>query len=339
MTTINPHYFRDRKILITGGSGFIGSHLVDRLVTAGAIPTLIDDLSTGTAQNIRQHLDAGKITFIQSKVSDCPALAQLAEESDTIIHLAAAVGVDLVVRSPIRTIHTNLHETEAILEAASLAGTPLLIASTSEVYGRSTKDEFHESDDLLIGPPHLGRWSYACSKLMDEFMALAYAAERNVSVRIVRFFNTVGPRQTGRYGMVIPRFVEAALAGKPLRIFGDGQQTRCFCHVHDAVEAVLRLVTVPEAAGQIVNIGSTSEITIIDLASTVIEVLESSSTLEMIPYDQAYAAGFQDMRRRRPSIDRLIGLTGFSPVRNLNTIIADTADYFRKHPTDHPTYS
>jgi UDP-glucose 4-epimerase len=242
-----------------------------------------------------------------------------------VVHLAAAVGVDLVVRSPIRTIQTNLDETEAILAAASASRTPVLMASTSEVYGKSQRPEFLEDDDLLIGPPHLARWSYACSKLMDEFLALAYLRERGLPATIVRVFNTVGPRQTGRYGMVLPRFIENARRNQPLRVFGDGTQTRCFCYVGDTVEAILRLLSAPEATGQVFNVGSTEEVTILDLARRVIETLGSQSTVELVPYDQAYAPGFEDMRRRRPSVEKLHRVTGFRPTTSLTEIIRRTA--------------
>jgi UDP-glucose 4-epimerase len=222
--------------LVTGGAGFIGSHLVDRLVAEGNSVTVIDDLSTGRRENLANAEKTGRVRFIQCKVSTCADLKQIAADSAGIFHLAAAVGVELVIRSPIETIRTNLDETEAILEVAK---SPVLAASTSEVYGKSAKNEFAESDDLLIGPPNLTRWSYACSKLMDEFLALSHFKERGLPVRIARLFNTVGPRQTGRYGMVLPRFIAAAKAGTPLQVFGDGQQRRCFCYVDDCVEALL----------------------------------------------------------------------------------------------------
>jgi UDP-glucose 4-epimerase len=311
------------RYVVTGGAGFIGSHLVDRLVSEGHTVTIIDDLSTGNAANLAGV--RARVEVIQSKVSDCKDLAKIAQSCRGIFHLAAAVGVDLVIRSPIETIRTNLNETEVILEAASAAKTPILIASTSEVYGKSQKAEFSESDDLLIGPPYLGRWSYACSKLMDEFLALSYFKERKLPVTIARLFNTVGPRQTGNYGMVLPRFIAAAKSNQPLRVFGDGEQRRCFCYVGDTVEALVRLQRTAAAHGEVVNIGISEEISIADLARRVIQITQSSSKLEFIPYDQAYTPGFEDMLRRKPSVEKLARLTGFRPTTTLDEIIRRTA--------------
>ena len=311
------------RFLVTGGAGFIGSHLVDRLISEGHSVTIIDDLSTGNLGNLAGARD--RVEIIQSKVSDCKDLQKIVRQCRGIFHLAAAVGVDLVIRSPIETIRTNLDETEVILEAASAANAPILIASTSEVYGKSQKAEFAEADDLLIGPPYLGRWSYACSKLMDEFLALSYFKERKLPVTIARLFNTVGPRQTGHYGMVLPRFIAAAKSNKPLGVFGDGQQTRCFCYVADTVEALLRLHRTPTARGEVVNIGSSEEISITNLAQRVIELTNSKSKIEYIPYDRAYTPGFEDMLRRKPSIEKLARLTNFRPTTSLNEIIQRTA--------------
>lgn len=313
------------RYLVTGGAGFIGSHLVDRLINEGSSVTIIDDLSTGSLGNLASVCD--RVEIIQSKVSDCKDLRKIVRGCHGIFHLAAAVGVDLVIRSPIETIRTNLDETEVILEAASACGVPTLIASTSEVYGKSQKPEFTESDDLLIGPPYLGRWSYACSKLMDEFLALSYFKERKLPVSVARLFNTVGPRQTGHYGMVLPRFIAAAKSNKPLGVFGDGQQSRCFCYVTDTVEALLRLMRTPSAQGEVVNIGSSEEISIADLARRVIELTNSSSTVEYIPYDRAYTPGFEDMLRRKPSIEKLARLTGFRPKTPLDEIIRRTSKF------------
>jgi UDP-glucose 4-epimerase len=311
------------RFVVTGGAGFIGSHLVDRLVNEGHQVTIIDDLSTGSAANIAAV--ANRVEFIESKVSACADLEKIVRGSDGIFHLAAAVGVDLVIRSPIETIRTNLDETEVILEAASAANVPILIASTSEVYGKSQKSEFAETDDLLIGPPYLGRWSYACSKLMDEFLALSYFKERKLPVTVARLFNTVGPRQTGHYGMVLPRFITAAKANQPLRVFGDGEQRRCFCYVADTVEALLRLHRTTAAHGEVVNIGSTEEVSIADLARRVIELTKSASTIELVSYDQAYTPGFEDMLRRKPSVNKLERLAGFRPATSLEQIIGLTA--------------
>lgn len=312
-------------ILVTGGAGFIGSHLVERLLADGCRVRVIDDLSTGRIENLAAPLKDPHLDFLQARVSECPQLATLANEADFIFHLAAAVGVDLVVRAPIHTISNNLDETESILKAANQRKVPLLLASTSEVYGKSTKAAFSEDDDLLIGPSYLSRWSYACSKLTDEFLAFAYFREAQVPVTVARLFNTVGPRQTGRYGMVLPRFIEAAKAGRNLTVFGDGRQTRCFCDVADTVEALVRLHRCVAARGQIVNVGNDTEISIIDLAHQVIRLLNSTSSIEFIPYETAYAPGFEDMQRRRPVIDKCFRLTGFRPTAPLADIILKTA--------------
>ncbi|HAV61111.1 MAG TPA: nucleoside-diphosphate sugar epimerase [Verrucomicrobiales bacterium] len=315
-----------KLILVTGGAGFIGSHLVERLLGEGHRVVVVDNCSTGTRNNLSHLASEPRLNFVESTVSECPDLDRLAADARYIFHLAAAVGVELVVKSPIATIHTNLKETEVLLDAAHRSRVPVLVASTSEVYGKSSRDEFAESDDLLIGPPTLGRWSYACSKLMDEFMAMAYHRERSLPVTITRFFNTVGPRQTGRYGMVLPRFIGAAKSGAPLLIHGTGQQSRCFCHVRDTVEALVRLMQTPAAMGEVVNVGSTEEITIENLARLVIREMNSNSKLEFIPYDKAYSPGFEDMQRRRPSVDKLERLTGFRPSTPLRDIIRSTAN-------------
>ena len=316
---------RSQHYLVTGGAGFIGSHLVERLLADGSSVSIIDDFSTGRHENLAHLIGNPRVRLVESRVSACANLDQMVAESTAVIHLAAAVGVDLVVRSPIYTIQTNLDETEAILRAAGVSGTPVLLTSTSEVYGKSQKESFEEEDDLIIGPPHLGRWSYACSKLMDEFLALAYSRERGLPVTILRVFNTVGPRQTGRYGMVLPRFIAAARRGEPLRVFGDGTQARCFCYVKDTVEALVRLLTSPASRGQVFNVGNDEEVTISDLARRVIQALGSSSTLEFVPYQDAYAPGFEDMRRRKPNVEKLTRVTGFRPRTPLDQIIALTA--------------
>jgi len=316
---------RADHILVTGGAGFIGSHLVERLLADGKSVKVIDDCSTGRLENLEAVRRHPQLEVIQSKVSECKRLAELAKESEAIYHLAAAVGVELVMDSAIKTIESNLHETQAILDAASAARTPILLASTSEVYGKSAKNGFSEEDDLLIGPPHLSRWSYACSKLMDEFLALAHAREKQTPVVIARLFNTVGPRQTGRYGMVLPRFIQAAKAGAPLKVFGDGCQTRCFCYVADTVEALVRLQNCPAARGEVFNVGSTQEISISKLADLVVEMLQSRSKIEYVPYTIAYAPGFEDMLRRKPIIDKLAKFAGFQPSTNLRQIVEWTA--------------
>jgi UDP-glucose 4-epimerase len=321
-----------RPILVTGGAGFIGSHLVDRLLAEGNSVVVIDDVSTGRLENLARATPDSRLRVLRTKVSACKELEDLARSASWIVHLAAAVGVELVVRSPVQTIETNLHETEAILDAASRAGTPLLLASTSEVYGRSSKTRFSESDDLIIGPPSIGRWSYACSKLMDEFLALAHARERGLPVMIVRLFNIAGPRQTGRFGMVLPRFVEAAMHGQALRVFGDGRQTRCFCHVADAVEALVRLWKTPSAYGEIINVGGDQMVSIHELAQLVATTLGSSSSIELIPYSHAYAGGFEDMMHRQPDLSKLIQFTGFRPERPLSSIIQEIAAELREKP-------
>jgi UDP-glucose 4-epimerase len=314
-----------RHVLVTGGAGFIGSHLVERLLADGKSVVVVDDLSTGRLENLRAVREHPRLRVIESRVSSCRELGQLVAQAESIYHLAAAVGVELVVRSPIHVVKTNLHETEVLLEAAAGQGAPVLAASTSEVYGKSQKEGFGEGDDLLIGPPHQSRWSYACSKLMDEFLALAYAKERALPVIITRLFNTVGPRQTGQYGMVLPRFIAAARSGQPLRVYGDGQQTRCFCYVSDTVEALVRLQGCAAARGQVFNVGSTEEITMRDLAHRVIETLESKSAIEFVPYSEAYEPGFDDMRRRKPVVEKLAATVGFRPRTGLQTIIELTA--------------
>jgi UDP-glucose 4-epimerase len=313
------------NMLVTGGAGFIGSHLVERLLRDGYSVTVIDDLSTGSLENlaaVRSHPD---LTVIESKVSECGAIRELVGKAGGIYHLAAAVGVELVMAFGLRTIETNLKETQLILDAASAKGVPILLASTSEVYGKSRQEGFSEEDDLLIGPPHLSRWSYACSKLMDEFLALAHAKEHRTPVVVVRLFNTVGPRQTGQFGMVLPRFVQAAQRGQPLKVFGDGRQTRCFCWVEDTVEALVRLHRCAAARGEVFNVGSSEEISIGKLAETVVGLLKSSSVIEHVPYEKAYGAGFQDMLRRKPIIEKLARYVDFRPATSLHEIIARTA--------------
>jgi UDP-glucose 4-epimerase len=316
-------------IVITGGAGFIGSHLVERLLGEGYRVRVLDDLSTGSLENLAACRNDPRLEITLGPVSGQKDLNRILAGSSYTFHLAAAVGVDLVVQHPIKTIHTNLRETEAVLEAASGNRTPVLLASTSEVYGKSPKPTFDEEDDLLIGPPNLARWSYACSKLMDEFLAMAYARERGVPVVVARLFNTVGPRQTGRYGMVLPRFIEAAMLRRPIRVFGDGNQTRCFCFVNDTVEALFRLMKSPDAIGQVVNVGTDQEISIAALARRVMDLLGSSVPIQRVPYSDAYAPGFEDMLRRRPVIEKCRRLTGFRPATPLDEIIRSTAAAFR----------
>ena len=314
-----------KPILVTGGVGFIGAHLVERLLQDGKSVVVIDDLSTGSRDNLRAVATHRNFRFIQTKISAYAELPELAAEAEFIFHLAATVGVELVVKSALHVLEASFNETQILLRAAAKNSTPILFTSTSEVYGKSTKPEFSEDDDLLIGPPGQSRWSYACSKLTDEFLALAYAREKSLPVTIARLFNTVGPRQTGRYGMVLPRFIAAAKANEPLRVFGDGAQSRCFCLVHDVVEALVRLQKSEAARGEIFNIGGTEEISMLELAQLVVATLGSKSKIELIPYDQAYAPGFDDMRRRKPLVEKLERAVNFKPQTSLREIIRLTA--------------
>jgi UDP-glucose 4-epimerase len=315
----------NKHIVVTGGAGFIGSHLVERLLREGHRVLVIDDCSTGSLDNLKAVARHSGLRVIESKVSKCRNLDKWVAGAASVYHLAAAVGVELVVKSPIHVIQTNLHETEAILRAAAPNRVPVLLASTSEVYGKSRKPAFHEEDDLLIGPPHFGRWSYACSKLMDEFLALAYAQEHDLPVVIARLFNTVGPRQTGRYGMVLPRFIAAARGNLPLQVHGDGKQTRCFCYVLDTVNALVKLQNTPAARGRVFNVGSSEEISIKALAKLVVSALGSKSAIKLVSYKKAYSSGFEDMKRRKPVVEKLYRVTGFRPATPLRKIIELTA--------------
>jgi UDP-glucose 4-epimerase len=316
---------KEKYVLVTGGAGFIGSHLVERLLNDGKRAVVIDDFSTGSRENLRSFSKNPRLRVVRSRISNCAALPGLAAGAEFIFHLAATVGVDLVVKSALHVLESSFDETQILLRAAAKNGTSLLLTSTSEVYGKSAKAEFCEDDDLLIGPPGHSRWSYACSKLTDEFLALAYAREQKLPVVIARLFNTVGPRQTGRYGMVLPRFIAAAKKNEPLRVFGDGAQSRCFCLVHDVVEALMRLQQCGKARGEIFNIGGTEEVSILELAKLVVRTLGSKSKIERIPYDQAYAPGFDDMRRRKPSVEKLHQFIKFKPQTPLREIIRLTA--------------
>ncbi|MBI5384531.1 MAG: GDP-mannose 4,6-dehydratase [Verrucomicrobia bacterium] len=321
-----PASHRGNHVLVTGGAGFIGSHLVERLLADGKRVVVIDDCSTGSLDNLSGVRSHPRLTLIVSPVSQCKRLPDLVARAESIYHLAAVVGVQLVTQSSLRALQTNLRETECLLELAARQGVPFLLTSSSEVYGRSRKAAFAETDDLVIGPPNLARWSYACSKLADEFLALAYAREHGLPVVIARLFNTVGPRQTGRYGMVLPRFIGAARAGRPLRVFGTGRQTRCFCWIGDAVEALVQLQTSPTARGQVFNVGGTEEISIGALARLVMRTLRSQSRLEFVPYARACGPGFEDMRRRRPVVSKLARTVGFRPRTRLREIIRRTAE-------------
>jgi UDP-glucose 4-epimerase len=323
----------NRSILITGGAGFIGSHLSEALLEAGDRVTIIDDLSTGAIANVRHLKHHPNFKMFIDSISNEQLLAELVDEADVVIHLAAAVGVQLIVKSPVRTIETNVSGTEVVLKWAAKKGKRVLVASTSEVYGKSTQIPFREEADLVLGPSYLGRWSYACSKLLDEFLALGYYREHNLPVTILRFFNTVGPRQIGRYGMVVPRFVRAALRGQPLQVYGDGQQSRCFTYVGDAVQAVLGILDCPEAEGQIFNIGNPEEVTIEELAHRVIHLAGSDSSIVYMSYEEAYEAGYEDMRRRVPSIEKISKYTGYQPQTKLDGILKAVIEYERNAMT------
>jgi UDP-glucose 4-epimerase len=315
--------------LITGGAGFIGSHLTEALLAAGHRVLILDDLSTGQIRNIEHLKGKPNFEYVIDSVMNRPLTAELVDRADYVFHLAAAVGVKLIVQSPVRTIETNIRGTEIILELANKKKKPVLIASTSEVYGKSTKVPFAEDDDLVLGATSRGRWSYACSKALDEFLAIAYFHEKGLPVVIARLFNTVGPRQTGRYGMVLPSFVGQALASKPITVFGDGTQSRCFGYVGDVVGAIAALVAREEAYGQVFNIGSQEEISILGLARLVKERLQSRSEIVLIPYDEAYESGFEDMPRRVPNIGKIRALVGFEPRTRLPEIIDRVAEHYR----------
>jgi UDP-glucose 4-epimerase len=318
------------KALITGGAGFIGSHLCDRLLEAGHRVTVVDDLSTGRLANIAHLEGAPGFQFVHETIMHEAVMDRLVSECDAIYHLASAVGVELIVNRPVEVIERCILGSEIVLKTAHRYKKKVLITSTSEVYGKNSRVPFAEDDDRLLGPTTKSRWSYSCSKAIDEFLALAYHKEKRLPVVIVRLFNTVGPRQTGQYGMVVPRFVQQALAGEPLTVYGDGNQQRCFGYVGDVVGALVSLMEHPGAVGQIFNIGSTEEVSIRQLAERVIALTGSSSTIRTIPYDVAYEAGFEDMTRRIPDIRRVGGLIGFEPRISLDQIITRIADYFRE---------
>ncbi len=318
------------RYLITGGAGFIGSHLAERLLADNERVVLLDNLSTGSMENIRHLKRFENLQYHLDGIENKQLLAELVDDADVVIHFAAAVGVKLIVESPVRTIETNVNGTQLILEAACKKKKLVLLASTSEVYGKNTQVPFHEDADLVLGPTTKGRWSYAASKALDEFLALSYWKEKKQPVIVVRFFNTVGPRQTGRYGMVLPNFVQRALRNEPIEVYGDGKQSRCFCDVRDTVEAVLKLIPLERAVGEVVNIGNTEEITIEALAAKVKERTESSSPIQYIPYDKAYEPGFEDMMRRVPSIDKLHSFTGFRPATTLPEIIDRVSAYYQQ---------
>ncbi len=314
------------KYLITGGAGFVGSHLTEHLLAGGHSVRIIDDLSTGSFDNVAHLKGREGFEYCIDSIMNVPLTAQLVDQCDIVIHLAAAVGVRLIVESPVRTIETNVRGTEIVLELAAKKKRRTLLASTSEVYGKSAKLPFSEDDDLVIGPTTKGRWSYACSKALDEFLALAYWKEKKVPVTVARLFNTVGPRQTGRYGMVLPNFVSQALRGEPITVFGDGRQSRCFCHVLDVVEALTRAASEDLAIGEVFNIGSDQEVSILQLARRVRELAGSSSEIVLVPYEKAYESGFEDMRRRVPDLSKAARVLGHRPRRDLDDVIRDVID-------------
>ncbi len=313
------------RYLITGGAGFIGSHLAGALLARGDTVTIIDNLSTGRFENVQHLVSNPRFGSAIDSITNEIVLDRLASQCDILIHLAATVGVDLVVRSPVQTILTNVDGTEVVLRTARRYRAKTLIASSSEVYGKGARIPFHEDDDVLLGPTCRARWAYAASKMIDEFLGMAYHHEYGLPVVSFRLFNTVGPRQVGRYGMVMPRFVSAALASKTLQVYGDGMQTRCFCHVRDVVRAIIALAEEPTAIGRVFNVGSTDPISILDLARRVIALTHSSSDIVFVPYDQAYAEGFEDMARRVPDTTRIQQAVGWKPEFSLDDIILDVA--------------
>lgn len=319
------------RALITGGAGFIGSHLAETLLNEGHEVDIIDNLSTGSIRNVEHLKPHPKFKYVIDTLTNEPLLAELIDRNDVIFHFAAAVGVKLIVEQPVYTIETNVHGTEVVLKHANKKKKKVLIASTSEVYGKNVDVPFREDADLVMGATVKHRWAYACSKAIDEFLALAYYKERDLPVIIVRFFNTVGPRQTGQYGMVLPSFVRQALANEPITVFGDGTQSRSFTYVGDVVGCLLKLVNEPRAVGEVFNIGNKQEVTILKLAEMVKAATGSSSTIEFVPYDKAYEAGFEDMPRRVPDLTKVHKLTGYEPEVQLDEIISKVIEYFRNH--------
>jgi len=319
------------RVLITGGAGFIGSHLTDRLISDGHDVTVLDNLETGRIENLAHASTSGRLTFIEGSVLDAEVVEKLAAETDFIYHLAAAVGVFNILERPLASLMTNLRGTEIVLDAALKYSRPILVASSSEVYGKNTSDSLHEDDNRILGSPLMIRWSYSQAKAIDETLAYAYWEERKLPTRIVRFFNTVGPRQLGAYGMVVPRFVAAALDNEEITIYGDGNQTRCFGHVADIIDAIISVANSEKTIGTVVNIGNDEEISIIDLAKKIIDMTESKSKIVYLSYADAYKSGFEDMERRVPNIQRIKKLTGWAPTRNLETIIRDVADHLRSN--------
>jgi len=318
------------RYLITGGAGFIGSHLAEELLRRGHEVFVVDDLSTGSINNIRHLKTHDRFHYVVDTCSNVQLMAELVDGCDVIYHLAAAVGVKLIVESPVRTIETNIRLTEIILNLANKKKRPIFVASTSEVYGKSMDFPFKEDGDIVMGATHKGRWSYACSKAIDEFLAIAYWKEKKLPTVVARLFNTVGPRQTGQYGMVVPTFVKQAMANKPITVYGDGKQSRCFTHVHDVVRALIGLMETEAAYGHVFNIGNNVEITIGDLAKQVRELCQSKSEVVFIPYEKAYEQGFEDMARRVPDVTKINGTIGWKPSIPLTQILTDVIEFQRR---------
>jgi UDP-glucose 4-epimerase len=311
------------RILVTGGAGFIGSHLCERLISDGHKVVVLDDISTGRASNLVNLEGTTEFTLIQGSILDSQLLAKAITDADYVFHLAAAVGVFNIVNNPLASLLTNIRGTENVLEAAYASKIPVFLTSSSEVYGKNIADSLKESDDRILGSPVTLRWSYSEAKAIDESLAYAYFVEKQLEVRIVRFFNTVGPRQLGAYGMVVPRFIESALANKPITIYGNGNQTRCFAHVHDVIDAIMAVAFANNTIGKVINIGNNNEISINGLAQKIIEQTDSTSEVIYVPYEEAYGNGFEDMERRVPNIELINELVGWKPMRNLSTIIED----------------